>query len=440
MIVTETNTYHDEHAKFCEEQSAAAPIWLQELRERGLSQFHELGLPTTRDEEWRFTNIAPVATHPFAIADVSAFSESQIDQLVQQAELDEDFHQLVFVNGRFAKQWSRLHDLPANVIVESLAESIDHRPDTVEDRLFGNGDVEQSAFVSLNTAFVDDGAYVSVPDGVSVDRPIHLIFLTVADTPTFCHPRNIVSLGKNSRTTVIESYLGCEGARYFTNTVTKLEVGESAELSHHKLQHEQPNALHVATTSVHQQTQSRFRSHYFSFGGDLTRNRLNCTLDGEGIECTLNGLYMPTGDQLMDCRTEIHHAKPNCNSYELYKGILDDRAKGVFNGKIHVYPDAQKTDAKQSNQTILLSDDAIIDTKPQLEIYADDVRCTHGATVGELDEKAIYYLRSRGIPADLARTMLIFAFANDVVQGVEVPAVRRHLESILLSERGLPNV
>jgi Fe-S cluster assembly protein SufD len=440
MIVTETNTYHDEHAKFCEGQSATAPIWLQELRERGLSQFHELGLPTTRDEEWRFTNIAPITTHPFAIADVGAFSESQIDQLVQQAELDEDFHQLVFVNGRFAKQWSRLHDLPANVIVESLAESIDHRPDTVEDRLLGNGDVELSAFVSLNTAFVDDGAYVSVPEGVSVDRPIHLIFLTVADTPSFCHPRNIVSLGKNSRATVIESYLGCEGARYFTNTVTKIEVGESAELSHHKLQHEQANALHVATTSVHQQTKSRFRSHYFSFGGDLTRNKLNCTLDGEGIECTLNGLYMPTGDQLMDCRTEIHHTKPNCNSFELYKGILDDRAKGVFNGKIHVYPDAQKTDAKQSNQTILLSDDAIIDTKPQLEIYADDVRCTHGATVGELDEQAIYYLRSRGIPADLARTMLIFAFANDVVQGVKLPAVRQHLESILLSERGLPNV
>ena len=198
-------------------------------------------------------------------------------------------------------------------------------------------------------------------------------------------------------------------------------------------QHEQVGALHIALTGVDQRTSSRFRSHYFSFGASVARNELNCVLDGERIETTLNGLYMPTGDQLMDCRTRIDHTRPHCNSYELYKGILDDRAKGVFNGKIFVHQDAQKTNAKQSNQALLLSDDAVVNTKPQLEIYADDVRCTHGATIGELDEAALYYLRSRGIPADQARKILIFAFANDVVQGVELPAVRRHLESILLS-------
>ncbi len=443
MIATETLSYHAEHARLHNGRSTTVPAWLRELRERGLKRFTELGIPTTREEEWRFTNVAPLATRSFKLSGDDAFASSrieEIEELVKQATLDDDYQRLVFINGSYSEQWSQLHELPSGVIVESLAQSIRSRPEAMEQLLVGDGVAEKSAFVSLNTAFVEDGANVYVPDGVTLDRPIHLIFLSVASEPACCHPRNLISLGRNSRAAVIESYLGSECQSYFTNAVTKIELAEAAEFDHHKLQHEQPTTLHVATTQVHQQTQSRCRSHYFSFGGDLARNELNCTLDGEGIECTLNGLYMPTGDQLMDCRTEIHHTKPNCNSFELYKGILDDRAKGVFNGKIHVYPDAQKTDAKQSNQTILLSDDAIIDTKPQLEIYADDVRCTHGATVGELDEQAIYYLRSRGIPADLARTMLIFAFANDVVQGVKLPAVRQHLESILLSERGLPNV
>lgn len=440
MIATETDTYQIEHARFREAQSSIIPTWLCELRERGLNRFTELGIPTTRDEEWRFTNIAPLLKKPFKVADGATPVGSQIDELIQQAALDDDFHRLVFVNGRFSEHWSMRHELPPGVIVESLAETIRQNPDSIELRLAGDAELEHSAFRALNTAFTEDGANISVPDGVAVDRPIHLIFLSVTDEPSVSHPRSLVSLGKNSRATVVESYLGVEGPAYFTNAVTGIELGESADLDHHKLQHEQPNALHLATTHVRQQASSRFRSHYFSFGGDLARNALNCALEGEAIECTLNGLYMPTGDQLMDCRTRIDHAKPHCNSFELYKGILDDRAKGVFNGKIYVHQDAQKTDAKQSNQAILLSDDAVIDTKPQLEIYADDVRCTHGATVGALDDQALYYLRSRGIPADLARTMLIFAFANDVVQGVEVPAVQRRLESILLAERGLPCV
>jgi Fe-S cluster assembly protein SufD len=211
-------------------------------------------------------------------------------------------------------------------------------------------------------------------------------------------------------------------------------------LDHYKLQEEQIGSLHVATTNVFLNESSRFVSHYFSFGAALSRNELNCMLAGEDIECTLNGLYMPTGEQLMDCRTRIDHAKSNCRSNELFKGILDDKSKGVFNGKIYVHPHAQKTNAIQSNQAILLSDDAVIDTKPQLEIYADDVRCTHGATVGELDSQALNYLRSRGIPLKLARAMLIFAFANDIVQGVNVPKLRKHLESLLLADRGLPEV
>ncbi|MCG8649066.1 MAG: Fe-S cluster assembly protein SufD [Pirellulales bacterium] len=439
MLTTEAATFQDEFTQQ-EERIAGDPAWLRDLRRRGWERFTQLGIPTTREEEWRFTNVAPLASRPFTIAAPDELATSGIEGLVEQATLDSDFHRLVYVNGRYCQQWSQIHELPGGVTVQSLAESIRERRDGVAEKLGRLAAAGQSAFTSLNEAFVDDGALVFVPDEVRIDRPIQLVFLSAGGTSVMSHPRNLVCLGKNSRATIVESYLGLPGSHSLTNAVSEIEMADSARLDHYKLQHEQPRALHVAKTQVQQQSHSRFRSHYFSFGSELARNELNCVLDGQQIECILNGLYMPHGDQHMDCRTRIDHAEPHCNSFELYKGVLDDQAKGVFNGKIHVHPDAQKTDAKQSNQALLLSDDAVIDTKPELEIYADDVRCTHGATVGELDEQALYYLRSRGIPAELARTMLIFAFANDVVQGVGVPAVRRHLESLLLADRGLPKV
>jgi len=440
MIATETNAYLDAYQRFDDARADTFPVSLRELSERALNRFTKLGIPTTKGEDWRFTNIAPFAARSFQIAEPIEVAASGIESLANEAILDADFHRMVFINGRYAPQWSHLHPLTNGVIAESLAQSIITCPQSIESRLGQHVAFEHSAFIALNTAFVEDGANIIIPDDVIVDRPFHLIFLSVADEPVVSHPRNLISVGKNSRATLIESYRGLDGAGYFTNAVTEVELHESAHLDHHKLQHEQLNALHLATTQVHQRASSHFSSHYFSFGGDLSRNELNCRLDGERAVCTLNGLYMPAGDQHMDCRTRIDHARAHCNSFEMYKGILDDRSKGVFNGKIYVHQDAQKTDAKQSNQALLLSDDAIVDTKPQLEIYADDVRCTHGATVGELDEQAIYYLRSRGIPSDLARTMLIFAFANDVVRGVEVPALRQHLESILLADHGLDNV
>lgn len=440
MIATEVNSFQQQSAQFQQQQLASSPNWLRELRRRGLDRFVQLGIPTTREEDWRLTNLAFLAGRPFEITSPDSLATFDVEELVQRATLDDEFHRLVFVNGHYVEQWSTHHDLPAGTVVENLATSIRDSSEATGKRLGLQAEDEQTSFVALNAAFLHDGARIDVPADTVIERPIHLIFLAVGEGQTAHHPRNLITLAKNSRATVIESYFGGEGEGYFTNAVTEVELAESADLDHHKLQHEEHGAVHLATTQVHQQANSRFRSHYFSFGGSLVRNELNCVLDGEKIECTLNGLYMPKGDQLMDCRTRIDHAKPHCNSYEMYKCILDDQARGVFNGKIFVHQDAQKTDAKQSNQSLLLSDDAIINTKPQLEIYADDVRCTHGATIGELDEQAIYYLRSRGIPADLAKTMLIFAFANDVVQGVEVPAVRKHLEAVLLSSRGLPDV
>lgn len=433
MIATEIETYQQQHAAF---ESASSPEWLVELRQRGLDAFTRLGLPTKRLEDWRFTNVLPLVDRPYelsslATSDPSIESDS-VKALVEQSILDDSFHRLVFIDGRYSEESSRVHEASDGVVIDHLGNAIAQRGEDLQ-HLLGHGvDFEASAFAALNTAFIDDGAFVDIPDGVALDRPVHLVFLSTGTHRTVSHPRNLIRVGKHSSAQVIESYLGL-GDAYFTNAVTQITLDESGKLDHHKLQHEQRGALHISLTTVDQRTSSRFGSHYFSFGASLARNELDCLLDGEQIETTLNGLYMPKGDQLMDCRTRIDHAKPNCNSYELYKGILDDQAKGVFNGKIFVRQDAQKTDAKQSNQALLLSDDAVVNTKPQLEIYADDVKCTHGATIGELEEDAIYYLRSRGIPVELARKILIFAFANDVVQGVEVPAIRRHLESVLLS-------
>lgn len=433
MIATEIETYQEQHAVF---QRESSPEWLVDLRTRGLDAFTRLGLPTKRLEDWRFTNVSPLAGRPFELAWLTPSANDvvtgEVKALVQQATLDDEYHRLVFINGRFSEEFSQRHHLAAGIVVDHLRNAASERPDVVRQQLTSGLDFEESTFSALNTAFLDDGAFIDIPDGVVLDRPIHLVFLSTGNNRCVSHPRNLIRVGKHSTAHVIESYLG-QGDGYFTNAITQIAIAEEAQLDHYKLQHEQIGALHIATTEVEQQSSSQFRSHYFSFGASLARNELNCMLNGERIETTLNGLYMPTGEQLMDCRTRIDHAKPHCNSFELYKGVLDDKAKGVFNGKIFVRQDAQKTDAKQSNQALLLSDDAVVNTKPQLEIYADDVRCTHGATIGELEEDALYYLRSRGIPLDLARKVLIFAFANDVVQGVELSAVRRHLESVLLA-------
>jgi Fe-S cluster assembly protein SufD len=435
---TEIETYQDQHGAFLK-QEASAPSWLSQLRQKGLETFTRLGIPNRRIEDWRFTNVAGLTDRTYDLMPPVTSSDHQVETLLQRATLDSEAYRLVFINGRFSAEWSAVTDLPSGVVIENLAGSILRLPNEIQGILCDNLDIDDSPFAALNTAFLDDGANIAIADSVILDRPVHLVFLSVGEGRGVSHPRILIRIGKNSKAQVIESYLGV-GDTYFTNAITQIEVDANAELDHHKLQHEQVGALHLAATHVTQQAQSNFRSHYFSFGASLSRNEINCKLDGERIETTLNGLYMPTGNQLMDCRTRIDHARPNCNSYELYKGILDDEARGVFNGKIFVHQDAQKTDAKQSNQAILLSDDAVVNTKPQLEIYADDVRCTHGATIGELDEKALYYLRSRGVPLELARKMLIFAFANDVVLAVEVPAVRRHLESILLASHGLPDV
>jgi Fe-S cluster assembly protein SufD len=350
-----------------------------------------------------------------------------------------DASRLVFVDGHYAPALSALRPLPSGVIVANLAAVLDTHPHWAESYLARYADYQSHPFTALNTAFIKDGAFISIPKSKRIEEPIYLLFVTTKMAEgSVCHPRNLIVVGDNSQVTFVEGYFGLEEEVYFTNAVSEIAVGASAVVDHYKVLRESAEAFHVATTQLHQERGSNFSSHFISLAGSLIRNEVNAILDAEGCECTLNGLYLANGRQHVDNRTVIDHAKPHGTSHELYKGILGGNAHGVFNGKIFVRQDAQKTDAKQTNQTLLLSDDATINTKPQLEIFADDVKCTHGATVGQLQEEAIFYLRSRGIGHQEARSLLTYAFANDIISRIKVEPIRAHLEEILLTTQHLP--
>jgi Fe-S cluster assembly protein SufD len=437
-VMEEKGVYLANFAQFEKTVAEQGPPWLHPLRSMAIDRFAELGFPTLHDEEWRFTNLAPLTRIPFQLA-----RETELDQRLRkklQGILDESGPSslLVFVNGRWAPHLSSLRPLPDGVTVSSLAAVLQAHPEWVEPHLARYADCDERPFTALNTAFLHDGAFISVPRGKVVAEPIHVVFVSTArEHPTVSHPRNLILAGVNSQATIVESYLGADNNVYFTNVVTEVITAENAVLDHYKLQRESTAAFHIGTLQVYMGRSSNFTNHSISIGGGLVRNDVNAVLDAEGSECTLNGLYLGSDWQLIDNHTRIDHAKPHCASHELYKGILDGKAHGVFNGKIYVHQDAQKTDAKQTNKTLLLSPDAVIDSKPQLEIFADDVKCTHGATIGQLTDEAIFYLRSRGLGRDDARRLLTFAFANDIIGRIKVEPIRVLLEQALLATQGL---
>src|SRR5262245_30876856 len=414
-----------------EKRPQGGPRWLDDLRSRGAARFAALGIPTVRDEEWRFTNVAPIGAIDFKPAgQISGTAERLNGFPYTDAPV-----RLVVVNGRFDTTLSRLKGLPPGVHAGSLADALTHYADIVQ-RYFGQlADVNTRSFTALNTAFVQDGAFVHVPDGVAIDAPIHIVFVTGSDEgPVMAHPRTLVVTGTGSQLTVIESYVGGAGETYFSNAVSEIFVGENAGVDHYKVQQESLDAFHVGALHAHTSRSARFSSHSFSLGGRLVRNDANAILDGEGGDCTRNGLYLADRERLIDNHTTIDHAKPHCGSHEVYKGILGGTSRAVFNGKIIVRQDAQKTDAKQTNRALLLTDGATINTKPQLEIFADDVKCTHGAAIGQLDEDAIFYLRQRGLTYAEARDMLIHGFAAQVLDGVRIEPLREALEAELFQQ------
>ncbi len=413
-------------------ESALQPAWLLPLRRAGIARFAELGFPTLQDEDWRFTSLAPLARLPLQPVAETANDADAKTVLGKYLFARLPGARLVFVNGQYSMALSSVHGLPEGVRVSNLAAALVADSEFLKRQFSLYALTNDNAFAALNQAFFTDGGFVQVPAGVSVAEPIQFIFISTAkqDGETI-QPRNLVVAGANSRATVIESYLSADNTAYFTNTVTEIAAGDNATLEHVKFQDEADAAFHLATIAVQLGRASNVSVHSFALGAKLSRTSIRAKLAGEGLECILNGLYLTRGEQIADHHMIVEHAQPHCASHEYFNGILDDKSKCVFHGRILVREIAQKTDAKQTNKNLLLSDNATADTKPQLEIYADDVKCTHGATVGRLNDESIFYLRSRGIGEEMARRMLIHAFAGEIIARVRHNAVRGELDRLV---------
>jgi Fe-S cluster assembly protein SufD len=411
--------------------------WLEPVRRAAMDRFAATGFPTARHEEWRFTPIAPITQGTWRQAGGSARSitREQLDPFIFGHP---EWTTLVFVDGAYSDPLSSVGSLAPGVRVGSLAESLRADGALLEKHLARHAPIESSPFTALSTAFMRDGGFLYVPANTDLARPVHLVFVATDEaTGTVTHPRNLIIIDRGARASVIESYVTlAPGSTYWTNAVTEVATGANSWLEHTRIQRESERAYHVGLTHVEQQRDSHYRSFAMAMGGALARHNLNTRLNGENVETLLYGLYLTRGEQLTDTHTAIYHDQPNCRSWEVYKGILDDRSRAVFNGKVFVKPEAQKTDAKQTNRNLLLSDAAKVNTKPQLEIFADDVKCTHGATVGRLDDIALFYARSRGVPADEAQRLLTYAFAAEVIEEVALEAVRDELERLVRERLG----
>ena len=418
------------------EREHPASNWLANLRRQSIESFQKLGFPTVRDEEWKYTDITPAAN----LATLPVF-RSELNGAALQLSQNLPFgdiagHRLTFVNGHFAPELSRLETLPDGVLVANLAAEFANQNEVLQEHFGKTIDAQSETFAALNTAFAQDGAFIKIGSNLEVSTPIHLLFLSHGDQIGISHPRNLILVGDNSSVTVIETFASTGETVNFSNAITEIVAGRGARIEHIKVQNESEKAFHIASMQISAARDSNVRSHSINFGGRLVRNNATAVMGDEGCEVTLNGLVVGKDDQHIDNHTSMDHAMPHCQSHENYVHVLDGHSNGVFNGKIFVRLDAQKTDAKQSNRTLLLSRDAQINAKPQLEIFADDVKCTHGATIGQLDDAALFYLQARGIPQNQARAILIRAFANATLDGIPVEDLREKLETMLAQRLG----
>jgi Fe-S cluster assembly protein SufD len=414
------------------ETASQQPKWLLPLRKAGIAGFAKLGFPKLSDEDWRFTNAAPIAKLPFQPAREIAVNGAETKILKEAAFAKLSGNRLVFVNGFFSAKLSSIKSADGGVRIENLSAALAKDSVLIEKHLGKYAHTANNTFCALNQAFFTDGAFIFVPKGVEIAEPVQLIYISSAkQNGETIQPRNLVIAEANSKVTIVESYLSASNVAYFTNAVTEILAGDNAAVEHVKLQDEATEAFHIATIAGEFGRASNVTVHSFALGAKLSRTNIRTKLAGEGLECILNGLYLTRGEQLADHHMIVEHAQPHCASHEYFNGILDDKSKGVFHGRIYVHPIAQKTDAKQTNKNLLLSDDATADTKPQLEIYADDVKCTHGATIGQLNDESIFYLRSRGIGTNTARQMLIHAFAGEIIERVKCVPVREELDKLI---------
>ncbi|HCU24691.1 MAG TPA: Fe-S cluster assembly protein SufD [Deltaproteobacteria bacterium] len=410
----------------------AGPAFWQKLRREGLEHFSRQGFPTRRLEEWKYFSVQDIAETDFHLGRDKALAGFTLEEMHRLAFCILPGIRLVFLNGHFHPTLSDLSKLPPGVKVKSLAQALQEDSAILEEHLAQQVSAQQHPFVALNTAFLQDGVFLQLERGTVLEKPVQLLFVSHGNgTAAISHPRVLVLAGPESQASLIETYVG--EACYFTNAVTEIVAAVGAVIEHTKLQGESDAGFHLASTGVRQARDSRYTSHSISLGARLCRNDLSTLLDAPGAAATLNGLYVVSGKQVVDNHTNIDHAQPHCDSAELYKGILDGAAQGVFNGRILVRPDAQQTASSQTNKNLILSEDALINTKPLLEIYANDVKCSHGATIGRLDENQVFYLRSRGIDARLARSLLTYAFASDVLALLKQEALRERLQSLMFA-------
>jgi Fe-S cluster assembly protein SufD len=414
----------------------AGPRWLREMRERALARFNELGLPTIKNEEWKYTSLRLISETPLSLTleDEAPNGRGDVGS-VGLAGIDGP--RLVFINGRFSREFSSpRNEFPEGVIAVPLLEAIDSHEGIVREHFNRHVRADEDAFASLNAAFLEHGSFIHIHKDARIDEPIVLlnIIATASERPLLVNPRTLVIVEDGAQATVVEDYvcLGGQDSVYLTNAVTEFVVSANAEAHHYMIERESRGAFNISTLAVNQARDSRFSSHTALFGGRIVRNNVNPVIDGENVYSMLNGLYVGMGEQHHDSHMRVEHRKPNCGSRQYYKGILADHSRGVFTGRIIVSPGAQKTDAVQSNQNLLLSGEAQAQTRPQLEIYADDVKCTHGATVGQLNEDAMFYLRSRGLPDEAARALLVYAFAGESLERMENEAIRSAVRNLLL--------
>jgi Fe-S cluster assembly protein SufD len=444
-VAGKLNTYLEAFGELTAERQERDPLWLRQLREDAWQRFHAKGFPTPHDEDWRFTNLAALAKTPFqrAVKGSPTVTAAQIAKFrVPGAGC-----RLVFVNGHFAPDLSEVCDLPNTLEICSLeraiakamegsapngSEPVGCAPDGVEQHLGRYADVRRDVFSALNTALWEDGAYLRVHRGAEISQPIHLLYVSAgAGAEIMTNPRTLIVAEPTSHVAVIEDYVSIGGEAAFSNSVTELVAGQEAVVSHFLVERENLAAFNISTLRLELARGSNVSSHSILLGGGLVRNNVHPVLAGQGAECLINGLFVGAGSQHLDNYMLVEHAQPQCSSRQFYNGILDDRARGVFHGRIVVHKDAQKTDAKQTNRNLLLSDNARLDTKPQLEIYADDVKCTHGATIGQIEEEQLFYLRSRGIEETSARNLLLYAFAAECLDRMADSPAREFVASLI---------
>ena len=419
-------------SRFQSKVNGHRPGWLQALRHSAFEWVSEHGFPTAKDEAWKYTRVAPILGIPFAPAEPGARCTLSLDDVAELAG-DLGGPRMVFVNGYFVNELSALKNLPESVKLSSLASVFAQEGEALESlfrrRLFRE---RPQAFTALNMALGEDGAFIRIPTHTTIEEPIHLVFISDANaTPLVSHPLSVVFAGVGSRATIVETHTGIAGGVYLSNTVTEIVLDEGADVEHYKVQNEADSAFHLGLMDVRQGRASRFSAHSVALGAALARHEVQVALEAPEAQVALNGLYLPRGRQHLDNPTTIDHAAPHCTSRELYKGVVDGHGRGIFDGHVVVHPGALKTDASQTNKNLLLSASAQAYTRPRLEIFADDVKCAHGAAVGQLDDEALYYLRTRGIPQQAARELLIHAFASEMLELIQVPPLRSRVQQML---------